>query len=170
MEIWKDIQGYEGLYQVSNLGNVRSLNYGRRKEVKNIAVKRDSGYLRVCLSRNDKQKYFLVHRLVALQFVPGFKEGFVVNHKNEIKVDNRAENLEWCTQRENTNYGTRNERITKKTKKSVEQIDMNGNIVCVWDSATDAARAGFSNASISSCCHGKKEQYRGYMWRFATKV
>ena len=103
MEVWKDIQGYEGLYQVSNLGNVRSLNWRNTGQVRNLYLKpQNRGYLQVELAKCGQKRGFTVHRLVAMAFVSGYAEGKVVNHINEDKRDNRAENLEWVSQSDNT--------------------------------------------------------------------
>ena len=111
MEIWKDIEGYEGLYQVSNLGRVRSLNYnhtGNPKLLKLSLVR--SGYNQCQLWNGGCAKMVLVHRLVAEAFIPNPDDLPQVNHKNEIKADNRVVNLEWCTSKYNMNYGTGVER------------------------------------------------------------
>ena len=121
-EIWKDIKGYEGLYQVSNFGRVRSLNYNRTGIIKILKQQKIySGYLTVYLGNNGDNKgtKYFVHRLVAFAFpeICGeYFEGATVNHKNEIPWDNRAENLHWCTQSFNNSYGTRANRIYSKTK------------------------------------------------------
>lgn len=111
-EIWKDIEGYEGLYQVSNLGRVRSF-YGVRGKACRILrlTQRRSGHLSVTLCKDKKDVTFGVHRLVAMAFVDGYQPGLVVNHKDENPMNNHYDNLEWVTREENNDYGTRNERI-----------------------------------------------------------
>ena len=105
IEIWKDIEGYEGLYQVSNLGRVKSLNYHREHREKIMKPKlRNNGYLEVGLRKEKKSKYILVHRLVALAFVDGYEEGLVVNHIDENKQNNVWTNLEWVTSQYNVQY------------------------------------------------------------------
>ena len=169
VEIWKDIKGYEGKYQVSNLGNVRSLNWRNTGTVRNLYLKpQNEGYLLVELANKGKTHTFSVHRLVANHFVSGYREGMVVNHLNEVKTDNRAENLEWCTHRENCTYGTSLERSSRNRKKPIEQIDKNGKVVCVWAGAVDAESHGFDRKTISACCIGKVKFHKGYMWRYAT--
>ena len=110
-EIWRDVEGYEGLYQVSNLGRVKSLNYrrtGKEKILKPIKIKKQ--YMNVKLCKNGKLKQYMIHRLVAKAFIPNPDNKEQVNHINEIKTDNRAENLEWCDRSYNVNYGTRIEK------------------------------------------------------------
>lgn len=116
-EVWKDIEGYEGLYQVSNTGEVKSLNYQGSGEIKLLKQYTDKrGYKRIELSKNGKGKTYLVHRLVALVFIPNPDDSPMVNHKDENPSNNNVNNLEWCTHEYNMNYGTRNERISKSLK------------------------------------------------------
>ena len=121
IEIWRDIKDYEGLYQVSNFGRVRSLNYNKTGEIKIMKLKKTrDGYLRVGLRKNGKQKWISIHRLVAEAFIPNPLNLPCVNHKiegEEGKKINTVENLEWCTYKYNTNYGTCIERGRKKTVK-----------------------------------------------------
>lgn len=167
-EIWKDINGYEGLYQVSNLGNVRSLNYRGRGYTKNLVTKRMGEYLGVCLCNGvGKPKYIYAHRLVALHFVDGYRDGLTVNHLNENKWDNRAKNLEWCTQRENDLYGTGRERSNKSHKKPIEQLDMNGNAIRCFGGANETREVGFRPSLVTACCKGKAQTHGGYKWRYA---
>ena len=124
-EIWKDIPDFEGLYQVSNLGNVKTLDKYVGTGIKhNSKVKRKEkilkqynkrGYLQVSLSKNNKRYYFNVHRLVVQAFIPNLDNLPQVNHKDENPMNNCIENLEWCTAKYNCNYGTRNKRIYNKT-------------------------------------------------------
>lgn len=101
-EIWKDVPAYEGIYQVSNLGNIRSLKYNNTQEVKLLKLKlRYPGYLYVNLSKNNKQKKYNVHRLVASAFIPNPNDKKEVNHINGKKTDNALINLEWATKKEN---------------------------------------------------------------------
>ena len=100
MEEWKDINGYEGLYMISNFGRIKSLYQNRILKPK---VDKN-GYLEIGLMKNKRRKYFKVHRLVAMNFIDNQNNYPVVNHKNEIKNDNRVENLEWCTVKYNNHY------------------------------------------------------------------
>lgn len=109
MEIWKDIQGYEGLYQVSNLGNVKSLK--TNKNLYYSKSTRTKNYLKVLLVKNGIRKSLYVHRLVAETFIDNPENKLIVNHKDYNPMNNKANNLEWCTYKENNNYGTRNLKI-----------------------------------------------------------
>ena len=122
VEIWKDIDGYEGLYQVSNLGRVKSLNYNHTgKERIRSSSKSSSGYCQIVLSKDGKKKIHLIHRLVAMAFVDGYEEGLVVNHIDEDKNNNVYTNLEWCTQKENMKHSYR--KITEINRVSVRCIE-----------------------------------------------
>lgn len=118
-EIWKDIPGYKGLYQVSNLGRVKALpklvGRGKRYHASEKFIKlqkTQNGYMIATLSRDGNKNRFLVHRLVAIVFIDNPLDLPFINHKNEIKTDNRVENLEWCTAKYNSNYGARNQKIS----------------------------------------------------------
>ena len=116
-EEWRDIKGYEGRYQVSNLGRVKSLNYNHTSREKILKAREDKvGYLYLNLYKNNKRKTHKVHRLVAQAFIENPNNYPQVNHKDENKSNNRVENLEWCTHRYNLNYGTRNQRASEKMK------------------------------------------------------
>lgn len=118
-EIWKDVKGYEGLYQVSNLGKVKSLpKVGSVKEniLKNFI--KDQGYLAVTVSKNDKRKTYLNHRLLAISFIPNPENKLEVNHKNGIKDDNRVDNLEWCTHSENIKHAYDNNLLISRKGES----------------------------------------------------
>ena len=175
-EIWKDIVGYENLYQVSNLGNVRSLDRivkGRNNSDRLIkgkmlkAKKGNNPYLFVNLTVNNKGNNKLIHRLVATAFIPNPNNYPQVNHLNENVNDNRANNLEWVLPRENANYGTRNQRISQIKSKSVLQFDLNGNLIAEYESQTQAAKLNNCyQYAISYCCLGKWKTYKGYIWKY----
>lgn len=180
MEIWKDIQGYEGLYQVSNLGNVKSLNWGNKGYARNLYLKKhNKGYLQVELAKDGETKMFTVHRLVAIHFVDGYADGLVVNHINEDKQDNRAENLEWCTTSENILYSMKlhigdkkrfhQSGIPYKRKERIEQLSKKDEPVRIWENAISIkAELGYNEWSITECCKGNRHTAYGYKWRFAT--
>lgn len=161
-EIWKDVVGFEGLYLVSNFGNVFS-------KYKNGLLKfRDNkGYYNVVLCKNGKRHDKIVHRLVAEAFIPnpnGFKE---INHKDENKVNNHVDNLEWCDSKYNLNYGRRRLIASKHIKKPIFQCDLDGNVIREWDGAVDASKElNINFRGISRCAHGLRRQYRGYKWCF----
>jgi hypothetical protein len=173
MEIWKDIEQFEN-YQVSNLGNVRSKNYnhtGKEQVLKQNLV--EGKYMYVILRNKDCVKGFRVHRLVAQAFVSN-PNGFTqVNHKDENKLNNCADNLEWCDSKYNTNYGTRNAKISIKQKnhlaksKRVCQYTNSMELVNVFPSAKEAQRqTGIYN--ISACCIGLKGHATagGFVWKY----
>ena len=179
MEIWRDIKGYEGLYQVSNLGRVKSLGNGCSNASKERILKpfidnrEGKGYLRVTLCKNGKTKRFQVHRLVAEAFIPNPNNLPFINHKSEIKSQNNVENLEWCDQKYNNSFGTRIERIVKANinhpnkSKPVLQYDLEGNFIKEWESTMEIDRQlGFAHTNISKCCKGKYKQAYGYIWRY----
>lgn len=174
-EIWKDIIGYEGLYQVSNMGRVKSLNYnhtGTERVLK--AIKGKYGYLKVNLYKDGKKKPHYVHRIVAQTFIPNPNNLSEVNHMDERPENNMAENLEWVSHKENINYGTRTERALKlqinhpSKSKPVLQYTPKGELVREWSSAREAGRNGFHQGGISQCCNGKYgcNTHKGYVWKF----
>lgn len=167
MEIWKDIEGYEGLYQVSNMGRVKSLSNNKKRKEKILKSSKDGGgYLMVGLCKDGKQKCHKIHRLVASAFLDNPNNLIEVNHINEIKTDNCAENLEWCNRSYNMNYGTRTERI----QKPILQFSKTGEFIRKWDSGTQVERElGFDNSSITKCCKNKLKSVGGYIWRYYYK-
>ena len=174
-EIWKDILGYEGLYQVSNWGRVRSLDrwikscYGSKQFIRGKILKLCIGlsnYLFVSLCKNGKHTNFLVHRLVAEAFLDNPDNLPQVNHKDEDKQNNHYLNLEWCTHEYNINYGTRNEKCSKKLSKPVLQYTLDGQFVKEWKSIKECGRNGFVSANIYKCCNGKRKKHKCFIWRY----
>lgn len=173
-EVWKDVVGYEGRYQVSNLGRVKSLPRYKTNGCMRKLLLDKYGYRVVRLTINKVGKTIKVHRLVAEAFLPNEFQLRDVNHKNEIKTDNRVENLEWCDRSYNTNYGTANSRRRKSStnclsmSKPVIQMRLDGSTVQKYPSLNEVSRrTGYSIASVSMCCNGKREHAYGYKWRYA---
>lgn len=174
-EVWKDIAGYEGLYQVSNQGNVRSLdrvsehNFSGKITLKGTEKKPsfDGKYLFVVLSKEGKRKQVTVHRLVAEAFIPNPQGLPCVNHKDENKKNNVVDNLEWCTNKYNSNYGTCIERSREKKEKKVVQYDLNGNFIKEWKSLAEAEKiGGFDHRGTSRCATGQRNKAYGYVWKY----
>ena len=173
MEIWKDIKGYEGLYQVSNLGNIKALGleyYKRdgkkdiRKEYLMRVQQTNNGYFTVGLRKpNEKVKRFYIHRLVAESFIINPYNYSEVNHINEDKSDNTYCNLEWCNRNYNINYGSR----TEKYYKPIEKLDINGNVIEYYQSIKEAEQQGYKAPSIIRSCKKGYKHY-GYYWRYAS--
>ena len=180
-EIWKAIEGYEGKYQVSNLGRVRSLD--RQELVMNNGALAPmsfkgkvlkpsiiNGYYHVALLDHQRHKTAKVHRLVAKAFVPGYFEGADVNHIDENKLNNVPSNLEWCTRRHNNMHGTRTEKATahcRAIRRGVVQMDLDGNVIATFESARHAEKCTHIHcASIYNACVGKVKTAGGYRWRY----
>lgn len=166
-EVWEDIRGYEGCYQVSNIGNVRSLNYRRTGQVKLLVPKENNcGRLWVDL----KGKPFLIHRLVASAFIKNDLGLPEINHKDENPKNNNVDNLEWCTGDYNKREYLKNHTGgRKKTRiKPVIQIDSSGSIVKRWeDPRTIVNETGMNQWSITQCCDGKRKTAYGFRWQYA---
>ena len=173
-EIWKDIKGYEGLYQASNLGHIKSIR-------NNKILKCDyshNGYRIVDL----QGKTFRVHRLVAQTFLPNPDNLPQVNHKDEDKFNNNVDNLEWCSRSYNINYGNRNNKVAKKVsiwrkgkgsdyspreRKKVAQYTLDNKLVREFKSINEAGRETKSSiGTIYNCCVGKSKSCNGYKWKF----
>ena len=194
-EIWKNIYfeennkiiDYRGLYQISNLGRIKSLK--RKYTTENRILKyhkNNSGYYYVDLCKNSETKRFLIHRLVAIHFITNPNNLSQVNHKNENKEDNCVENLEWCTHEYNQKYGTKSKRQSEKIKgrkasddtklkmsksrsKKVIQYDLNGNIIKIWSSTKDICQnLNFKYNSFKYYLEGKskKEYYENFIWKY----
>ena len=181
-EIWRDIKGYEGLYQVSNLGNVKSLCYNKTKNLSKLLKPRKNkvsgdAYFLVSLCKNGIHKNFYIHRLVATYFVEnpnGYNE---VNHIDGNTLNNNAENLEWCSHLENMRHAFKSGKIShefqrgakNKNSKPVYQKAKDGNIVKVWESVNQIQRETKYLASSIFCCCNHRKGYNtayGYVWEY----
>ena len=179
-ELYAPIKGFEGLYEVSTWGNVRSLDRwivfknGKKYFFKGKILKNrkyNTGYLMIVLYKNGKVKTYSLHRLVAEAFIPNPDNLPCVNHKDEDKTNNYPYNLEWCTVKYNNNYGTRNERAAKantngKRSKKVYQYNKKGNLIKIWVSASETGRNGFNLSHIVECCNGNRKTHKGYIWSY----
>lgn len=158
MEEWKDVVGAEGFYQISNKGRIRN------KLTREILKPSRSGKYRHIQLKYGINKNALVHRMVAEAFVPNPFNLRCVNHIDENKENNCAENLEWCTYQYNCRYG----KGALKRNSKVIQYDMAGNALKIWDSMKEASeRLGVAYQGISMCCRNKRKSCGGYMWSFA---
>ena len=169
-EVWRDIEGYEGLYQVSDQGRVKSLGRKWSKSERTLKpVVRHDGYVVVNLYSGGERKMFKVHRLVCEAFHENPDNKPQVNHINEDKADNRACNLEWATARENSNFGTRTERVAKAQSKPVAQYAQDGELIKIWPSAREAERqTGFGHGYICQSANGKRKQAYGFIWKYVS--
>ena len=175
-EIWKPIKDYEGLYEVSNWGRVRSLgvftkhNKGGLRFLNGKLIKQfkdKGGYLFVCLHKGSKQKMYKVHRLVAQAFpeLVGWTEDakgrpldeLQINHKDQDKTNNRVENLEWCDGFYNQTYSR---------GKAVYMYTLSGGLCGMWICVSECERNGFSCGNISLCCNGKRKNHKGFKWSY----
>ena len=175
---------YEGLYKVSNIGRILSLNYKRtgKAELKK-PVENKYGYLTVQLWKNGEYKTCKVHRLVAETFLDNPENKPQVNHKDEDKtnnfvflnedgsVDKEKSNLEWKSPKDNCNHGTRNERIAKantngKCSKKVLQFTLDRKLIKEWESTRECGRNGFDQGAVARCCRGELKHYKGFRWEY----
>lgn len=164
-EIWKDIKGFEGIYQVSNLGRIKSLHF-KRELIMKLNLKKN-GYYQVRLKNEGKSKDYLVHRLVAEAFIPNPNNYPQVNHIDENKQNNKVENLEWCTVLYNNIYGERLNKVKKVLQKETYQYDFNWNLINIYKSNKEASRkTKIPAGNISSCCNGSYKQAGGCYWRY----
>lgn len=169
MEDWRDIKGYEGQYEVSSLGRVRSLNFNREGRCQLLKFEMTKwGYLRVVLHKDGKAKHYSVHRLVAEAFLANPLGLTEVNHLDECKTNNAVANLEWCSAKDNSNHGTRNTRIAAAQSKPIKQLSKDGVLVAVWPSSMEAWRqTGIYQSDICKCCNGKHRTAGGFKWQYA---
>ena len=176
---------YEGLYKVSNLGKILSLNYRNTGKAELMTpVENTDGYFQVGFWKNGEYKMCYVHRLVAETFIENPENLPEVNHKDEDKTNNfvflnkdgsvnkEKSNLEWKSHRDNLNHGTRNERVSKaltngKKSKRVLQLSLSGELIREWPSTNECGRNGFDQGAVAACCRGEKPHYKGFLWMYA---
>ena len=179
-ETCHDVVGYEGLYQVSNLGSIKSL-FRYKKQLKPMPTR--NGYLHVQLFKNKIGKWFLIHRLVAIAFIPNLSNLPCVNHIDENKTNNCLKNLEWVSVQENNIYGTRLERMSKNldyskrkvnnanqikaVSKPILQYSKNGDFIKEWSSASELCYVNkdFIISSVRRCCTGERKTAHGFIFK-----
>lgn len=180
-ELWKPIEGYEGLYEVSNLGRIKALDRthiqrGNRgciyshiykgRIMKPICEK-ESGYRSISLYKNGKMTKYNIHRIVAKAFIPNPNNLPQINHKDENKTNNRADNLEWCSTLYNLTFGSRLSRIAEKRAKKVAMLNEDGKPVMVFSNISKIERDyGIHHSNIIAVCQGKRERAGGYKWAY----
>lgn len=182
-EIWKPIKDYEGLYEVSNTGRIRSIErtvkrLNRYKTYTNQLIpekiKKGSpdkdGYLKVGLWKNNKCCTTSIHRIVATAFINNPKMLPQVNHLDENKCNNRVDNLQWCSPLENINHGTGKARRTKTMSKPVLQFDPFGNFIREYKSISDTRNYGFCFQGVGYCCIGKTSMYKNFIWKYKDNI
>lgn len=166
-EIWKSIKNYEGLYDASNYGRIRSLKFGKVRILKPGKTKK--GYLFVRLTKNGITKNFYVHRLVWEAFNGEIPDGYEINHIDENTGNNCLSNLSAASHKTNINYGTRNKRVSVamtngKLSDPVLQLTLDDVLVKEYPSIKECGRNGFNQGAVWACCRGKLKQYKGFKW------
>lgn len=172
-EIWEDIKGFEGYYQISNLGNVKSLcrvvKRGKNYKPVNERILKPyyhDGYPEVVLSINGNPRTFSIHRLVAEAFIPNPNKLPIINHKDENPSNNRVDNLEWCTYSYNLAYNDARVKAAVPKRKAIRQYTKDGVFIKEWSHARDAAEAlKLNKRAIYECCKGRCKTSGGYIWK-----
>ena len=185
-EYWRtavyDGEIYEGLYKVSNLGRILSLNYRNtgKPDLMNPR-ERKNGYLQIGLWKNREYKHCYVHRLIAETFLPNPEGKPQVNHKIEGDegkkinmvifnedgtIDKEKTTIEWVTVKENINHGTHNERSAKARSKRVLQLSLSGELIREWPSTMECRRNGFNQGAVAACCRGERKSHKGFRWEY----
>lgn len=174
-EVWKDIEGYEGIYQISNLGRVKSLSKVRKsgasksyctKEIIKKPYDNGNGYKYISLHKNKIRESFKIHRLVATHFISNPNNYPVVNHKDEDRSNNVINNLEWCTQKYNVNYGNGLEKMSSKRRRVVCQYTKDNILVKEWECAFRCSEFGYNPSNILLCCKGIRNTHKGFKWSY----
>lgn len=167
MEEWKEVYGYDYLFEVSNQGRIRTKYYnnkGYQKDYREIIpLDNGHGYLRLNIKRNRKQITVYIHKLVAEYFIDNPNGYTEINHKDENKLNNSADNLEWCVHKYNANYGTAKYRRAEKARKRIRCIE-NGKVYASMSKAAADVNVGIT--AISNCLNGRSKSCAGYTWEY----
>ena len=174
---------YEGLYKVSNLGRILSLNYRNTGKAELMTpVEMPNGYFQVGLRKNGETNLCLVHRLIAETFLPNPEGKPCINHKIEGEkgkkinmvffnedgtIDKERTTIEWVTYKENNDYGTHNKRMAKTKSKRVLQLSLSGDLIREWESTRECERNGFDHSNVTKCCNGKQKSHKGFRFMYA---
>lgn len=179
-EIWKDIEGYEGSYKVSNMGRVRSIPHETPYGIRGIdhilpQYGNGHGYMAVDLWKRNKSKRCYVHRLVASAFIPNPGNYPQVNHKNEDKSNNNVSNLEWCTCNYNNNYNNLRKRVRQiyRSNGNCRAIDLytkDGKFLKTYESASDVIKDGFVRRAVYNVCTHKNRTHKGFVFCFHGEI
>ena len=175
-ELWKDIKDFEGLYQISNLGNIKSLpkkhnlknghSYIQKEQILK-PFKNNKGYLQIALVKNGKHYKRQVHNLVATTFIENPNNYIEINHKDENSTNNIVSNLEWCNSTYNNNYGNCKRKISEANSIKINQYDLQDNFIKQWNSMKEASETlKLSRGNICLCCEGIRNKTGGYRWRY----
>lgn len=182
-EIWKDVKGYEGRYQVSNLGRIKSVRAWRGNKYKKHYIKAEkllngsvgnTGYIYVNIDGKNRT----LHRMVAIAFIDNPENKAQVNHIDGNKLNNRIDNLEWCSNKENAIHARKNGLLSDrdnvcgiKNGKRIKQFDLDGNYIRTWNSAKKAGvTLNIDFSTIIKCCRGKRSKCGGYCWKYESEV
>lgn len=161
---WKDISGYEGIYQISDSGIIKNKKTGRIRK----PSKTHDGYYHIVLHRNGKAKTFLIHRIVASLFI-GDADGLEVNHLDSVRTNNNVSNLSICTKVENAHNGDRIDRIARKRSIPVVQLNKDGELIAEFYGGRQASRStGIPHQHIWGCCNGTHPSAGGFIWKYKT--
>ena len=164
-EEWRDIQDFEGFYQVSNLGRVKSLKRGRKKERIRVFATAPNGYLRMVLSAKNFRRTISGHRVVAAAFIPNPSNYGTINHKNFDKTDNCVSNLEWASIQQNIKHACDN---GQRFRKAIQQLDLSNRVIKEWESAYRVQlELSYFATNISRCCRNKQKTYKNFKWRYS---
>ena len=169
-EIFKDIEGFEGIYKISNFGNCLRYNKKEKRFIPKKPVICTNGYIEFQLSKKGKRFCKLAHRLVAEAFIPNPENKPQINHKDENIQNNKFDNLEWVTAKENANYGTRNERFAEKLSTPIVQLSIDGEFIRRWKSSEEASRElGIRGENFTRCCRHKRKTSLNCIWMYETE-